>query len=86
MNPELAKRIMELPEGRELLEEIKNIVLRLDSISEVKFDDPIEFTTEGKGRIRAVEIITLELLDPLLDFVKKEEEPSDDEGEDAGIK
>ena len=78
---------MKRPEGLELVEEIKKLILSLDSINEIKFDDPVEYAIEGKGRTRAVEIITLELLSPLMSFIgEKEQFPPDNEAEDAGIK
>lgn len=87
MNPELSKRLMELPEGRELLSEIQRIALNLDSISDIKenLDDPIELSIELKARKRAVEIIVKEILSSLSSFGPKKEEIGEDESEDAGV-
>lgn len=74
MNPELAQRIMQLPEGRELLESIKDMVAKLNSVSDIKLDNPVELSVEVKGRQRAVEIITDDILSPLFTFSGEKQE------------
>ena len=53
MDTEAIKKILDKPEGQELVKFIALEALKLDSVSDIKLDDPVEATIELKARIRA---------------------------------
>lgn len=68
MSPELAKKIMDMPEGKEIVEFIASEVFKLDTVDNdwfINYSEPMEISIEVKARLRAIEVLK-KILDPLL--------------------
>ncbi len=78
MDTEAIKKILDKPEGQELVKFIALEALKLDSVSDIKLDDPVEATIELKARIRAYDKLE-SILKPLLalkDYDETKGEPN----------
>ena len=78
MDTEAIKKILDKPEGQELVKFIALEALKLDSVSDIKLDDPLEATIELKARIRAYDKLE-SILKPLLalkDYDETKGEPN----------
>jgi len=78
MDTEAIKKILDKPEGQELVKFIASEALKLDSVSDIKLDDPVEATIELKARIRAYDKLE-SILKPLLalkDYDETKGEPN----------
>jgi len=78
MDTEAIKKILDKPEGQELVKFIALEALKLDSVSDIKLDDPVEATIELKARIRAYDKLE-NILKPLLalkDYDETKGEPN----------
>ena len=72
------KKILDTPEGRELLSYIARKVLELNSVKGCDLNDPVEATIELKARIRAYDKLE-SILKPLLalkDYDETKGEPN----------
>ena len=78
MDPELAKAIMKYPEGKALVSFLAGLMLELNTLPDNSFNNPYEYTIEGKARKRAYEKLKT-VLEPLLSIqpdatvIKKDE-------------
>ena len=78
MDIDAIKKILDKPEGQELVKFIASEALKLDSVNDIKLDDPLEATIELKARIRAYDKLE-SILKPLLalkDYDKTKGEPN----------
>ena len=78
MDIDAIKKILDKPEGQELVKFIALEALKLDSVSDIKLDDPVEATIELKARIRAYDKLE-NILKPLLalkDYDETKGEPN----------
>ena len=78
MDIDAIKKILDKPEGQELVKFIALEALKLDSVSDIKLDDPVEATIELKARIRAYDKLE-KILKPLLalkDYDETKGEPN----------
>ena len=78
MSPELAQKLMGLPEGRELKAFLLSEANKLNRLDDIKFTDPNEIALEAKSRQRAYEVVK-EMLSTLLDSSENDIMNSKDE-------
>jgi len=65
MNPDLAKKLVESEQGRELVRFLASECLKLDTLEGVSQDNAYEVAIEVKARKRALETVK-RILDPLV--------------------
>jgi len=65
MDGEKIKQLLELKQVRELISYFVNEAMKLDSVTDIKLDDPVEYAVEGKARKHAVEKI-IEIMAPFM--------------------
>lgn len=66
MNPQTANKLAsEVPEIKEFISYIKGQIKLLNTVSDIRLDDPIELAVEVKGRQNAITTL-LEILSPLV--------------------
>ena len=69
MNPENIKKLLELEQTKEFIAFLAREIEKLNDLSDIKLNDPMEIAVEVRGRQRAYEKL-LEFLSPFLNYNK----------------
>jgi hypothetical protein len=78
MNPNLAKRLMDLPEGRDLLAFLQSEAQKVNTLDGIDSTNLYEIAVETKARQQAHKALT-EMLSPLLDASEYDTIPERDD-------
>ena len=65
MNPELVKKLLEMPMVQELIVFLGEEAKKINELDDIRLNDPVEMAVEVKARQRAYETIA-KMLEPLV--------------------